>query len=101
MALAQTSLSQPAGLRPLPGPGGPDLVRPAFYLSPALGDELPAVVGELAGDDSRFLFADPAKKEQNYNYNANRVLEEAIAAGARGAYWDILRRLTEGPPPSV
>jgi radical SAM superfamily enzyme YgiQ (UPF0313 family) len=100
-ALAQTALDEPEGLRPLPGPGGPDLVRPAFYLSPALGDDLPAVVAELAGDDPRFLFADPTKKGQNYNYNANRVLEEAIAAGARGAYWDILRRLAEGGEPGT
>ncbi|MEW6489547.1 MAG: radical SAM protein [Thermodesulfobacteriota bacterium] len=100
-ALAQTALAHPEGLRPLPGPGGPDLARPAFYLSPALGDELPAIVAEHAGNDPRFLFADPTKKEQNYNYNANRVLEEAIAAGARGAYWDILRRLAQGPPSPV
>jgi len=31
-----------------------------------------------------------------YNYNANQALVNAIAAGARGAYWDILRRLRSG-----
>jgi hypothetical protein len=29
----------------------------------------------------------------NYNYNENLPLTQAIANGARGAYWDILRRL--------
>jgi radical SAM superfamily enzyme YgiQ (UPF0313 family) len=74
----------------------PDLVRPVFYFSPALGEEIFPLLGDLVGGDRRFLFADPSRKGQNYNYNANRLLEEAIAAGHRGAYWDILRRLESG-----
>ena len=30
---------------------------------------------------------------ENYNYNDNQPLVEAIRRGARGAYWDILRQL--------
>ena len=31
----------------------------------------------------------------NYNYNDNRHLVEAIRGGYRGAFWDILRRVSE------
>lgn len=72
-----------------------DLLPPVFYISPAVGDDIFSIVGDLVGDDPRFFFADPTKREQNYNYNANQVLEDAIAAGHRGAYWDILRRLAD------
>ena len=41
----------------------------------------------------RFLAADPTQADRNYNYNDNSVLSNAIRAGARGAYWDILRQL--------
>ena len=92
---AADAVREPAALRPAPA-REPDLVRPVFYFSPALGEEIFALLGDLVGGDRRFLFADPSKKGQNYNYNANRVLEEAIAAGHRGAYWDILRRLEGG-----
>jgi hypothetical protein len=49
-------------------------------------------LAELIGDDKRFFFFDPTRPEANYSYNANAVLTEALAAGARGAYWDILLR---------
>lgn len=29
----------------------------------------------------------------DYNYDGNAELEQAIAAGHRGAFWEILRRL--------
>ncbi len=79
-----------------------DLLQPTFYISPALGDRPAGLVRELIGDDPRFF---PPEEELlgeggvsaagDHNYNANRVLIEAIAGGARGAYWDILRRLRE------
>lgn len=75
-----------------------DLVRPTFYVSPALGQRPARLVRELIAGDPRFF--EPADDEPevsepgaNYNYNANTALAEAIAAGARGAYWDILRRM--------
>jgi hypothetical protein len=55
------------------------------------------LIDHAIGDDSRFLFFDPSRPAQNYNYNANRRLTEAISTGYRGAYWDILRRLDEEP----
>jgi radical SAM superfamily enzyme YgiQ (UPF0313 family) len=79
-----------------------DLLQPTFYISPALGDRPAGLVRDLIGDDPRFF---PPEEEAgagrmpaagDHNYNANRGLIEAIAAGARGAYWDILRRL-RGP----
>jgi len=77
-----------------------DLVRPTFYVSPALGERPARLVRELIAGDPRFF--EPADEEleapsvelgANYNYNANQALADAIAAGARGAYWDILRRM--------
>jgi hypothetical protein len=35
----------------------------------------------------------PTVAQRDHNYNANQSLCDAIAAGARGAYWDILRKL--------
>jgi hypothetical protein len=57
----------------------------------------------LIGDDERFF--EPALETDlersdagpdNYNYNQNLPLIEAIGKGARGAYWDILRQLRNG-----
>ena len=72
--------------------GDPDGLEPAFYMSPELGDEPTAFVRERIGGDERFLLP-VGKDAQDYNYNDNTVLEEAIESGHRGAYWDILRRL--------
>ena len=81
-----------------------DLVRPTFYVSPALGKHPARLLRELVAGDERF-FA-PVDEEPppeahagpstDHNYNDNRPLVEAIAAGARGAYWDILRKLRAG-----
>lgn len=67
-----------------------------FYISPALGDDPESLVRRLIGADSRFFLPGGAG-EADYNYNDNRVLEQAIMAGHRGAYWDILRRLQTIP----
>ncbi len=45
--------------------------------------------------DSRFFLPTNTATHQNYNYNDNQILVRAIAQGARGAYWAILRRLRE------
>jgi radical SAM superfamily enzyme YgiQ (UPF0313 family) len=81
--------------------GPVDLLRPTFYVSPALGERPAKLVRELIGGDPRFF--EPADDQPasaasedpcaDYNYNQNQPLVDAIAAGARGAYWDILRRL--------
>ncbi|HQH12147.1 MAG TPA: hypothetical protein PLS31_06925, partial [Candidatus Sumerlaeota bacterium] len=65
---------------------------PDFYIKPNVEQIIFPLLDELIGGDERFLFHDPSKAEKNYNYNANDVLVNAIRAGHRGAYWDILRR---------
>jgi hypothetical protein len=73
--------------------GGPEPSQPRFYLEPAVASFCFSLLDDRIGDDPRFLFFDPSKPRQNYNYNANQRLADAIAEGYRGAYWDILRRL--------
>ncbi|MBI4558788.1 MAG: radical SAM protein [Candidatus Hydrogenedentes bacterium] len=72
-----------------------DLLRPVFYVDAAVGDDIHAYVWQLVKGDRRFLAADPRQSDRNYNYNDNSTLANAIRAGARGAYWDILRQLPD------
>lgn len=72
-----------------------DLLRPIFYVDAAVGGDLPREVSALVGSDRRFFHADPAASDGNYNYNDHSRLAKAIREGARGAYWDILRRLSQ------
>jgi len=78
----------------------PDFAQPAFYLSADLGsvEEATAYLTELVGGDERFFFGGSQDEQSDYDYDDNALLVEAIAAGARGAYWDILRRLRVGAP---
>ena len=66
--------------------------EPLFYLDPHVEPFIFEHLEKLIGDDERFLFFAPGKKDVNYNYNANTILQEAIKNGQRGAYWDILRK---------
>ena len=67
---------------------------PVFYFSSEMGPDISAYLTGLIGDDERFFFfGDTAGADKNYNYNDNTVLVDAIKAGYRGAFWDILRRL--------
>jgi hypothetical protein len=72
--------------------GGRELSEPVFFLEPEVSPFVFDLLENLTRGDDRFLFFDPARPEKNYNYNTNRLLSEAIRAGFRGAYWDILRR---------
>lgn len=72
--------------------GGGDLSQPVFFVEPEVAPYIFSLLDDLTRGDSRFLFFDPTRPQSNYNYNANQVLVDAIASGARGAYWDILRR---------
>jgi radical SAM superfamily enzyme YgiQ (UPF0313 family) len=72
--------------------GGEDLSKPVFFVEPEVAPSVFDLLEDLTKDDNRFLFFDTGRPGINYNYNANRVLTEAIRAGYRGAYWDILRR---------
>ena len=77
-----------------------DLLKPTFYISPKLGEHPARLVRDLIAGDQRFF--EPSDEEKNaviargrdgdHNYNENKILTEAIANGARGAYWDILRQ---------
>ncbi|MBN1571137.1 MAG: radical SAM protein [Acidobacteria bacterium] len=71
--------------------GGKDLFDPLFFLEPRIAPFVFDWLNTLIGDDDRFLFFDPSKPKQNYNYNSNQRLVEAIQKGYRGAFWDILR----------
>ena len=63
-----------------------------YYMSPELGADVFGLIQELTGDDERFLtLADPGDTD-SYNYADDEHLSELIRQGARGAYWDILRK---------
>jgi len=78
-----------------------NLLKPTFYISEALGERPAELVRDLIGGDRRFFepaletdsLTDESDDTANYNYNENLLLTQAIQQGARGAYWDILRRL--------
>jgi hypothetical protein len=72
--------------------GNDSFLEPLFYISPEVGLKINALLKKQIGGDRRFYFASPDEIEQNYNYNENSLLVEAIRSGSRGAFWDILRR---------
>jgi radical SAM superfamily enzyme YgiQ (UPF0313 family) len=72
-----------------------DLLQPTFYISPALGENPAGLVREFIGGDERFFAPaeeNLAQSADGYNYNDNSILQAEIQKGARGAYWDILRK---------
>jgi len=71
--------------------GGPKISDPLFFMEPQIAADAFEWMNNLVGDDRRFLFFDPSRPNQNYNYNSNQRLVEAIQQGYRGAFWDILR----------
>jgi len=79
--------------------GPVDFLKPTFYIAQALGDRPAALVCDLIGDDKRFFAPaddpDDADPNANYNYSDNTPLVRAVARGARGAYWHILRKLRD------
>jgi hypothetical protein len=64
-----------------------------FYIAPALGEGITAYVRELVGSDERFFLPCGPDETRDHNYNDNDVLVREIANGARGTYWDILRKM--------
>ncbi|MGQ9576308.1 MAG: B12-binding domain-containing radical SAM protein [Thermoguttaceae bacterium] len=106
MLAAKGPLDQEPGIhRAYEGPI--DLLRPNFYVSPALGQEPARLVRDLIAGDQRFfepadpspIPADGRSPYADYNYNQNQALVEAIAAGARGAYWHILQQIRAAARP--
>jgi radical SAM superfamily enzyme YgiQ (UPF0313 family) len=70
----------------------PRLLEPEYYFSPELRDDPVGAIRQVLGDDCRFLLLAGPEDERNYNYVGDDWLARAIAEGARGAYWDIIRR---------
>jgi tryptophan 2-C-methyltransferase len=73
--------------------GGATALEPLFFIEPEVAPFISDLISQLTAKDPRFLFFNPDNPDQNYNYNANDVLVDAIKRGYRGAYWDILRRI--------
>ncbi|MCJ7729511.1 MAG: radical SAM protein [Sedimentisphaerales bacterium] len=75
--------------------GPVDLFRPTFYISHLLGERPARLIKDLIAGDKRFF--EPIDETDatltDHNYNDNTELVNAIKAGARGAYWDILHKL--------
>jgi len=81
--------------------GPVDFFKPTFYISHMLGENPARLVKDIIDGDSRFF--EPTEQAvgdsgepgaaTDHNYNDNTELVEAIEAGERGAYWDILRKL--------
>ncbi len=76
------------------GAGDDKFFAPVFFLSSSIGEDAPEYLASLVDDDERFFFMSGEAADQNYNYNDNIVLTSAIRDGYRGAFWDILRRLS-------
>jgi len=71
---------------------GHEFYQPCFYLSPYLGNDASALINELVAGDQRFLVLSSPAEEGSYNYADDEALCQLIRGGARGAYWDIIRR---------
>jgi radical SAM superfamily enzyme YgiQ (UPF0313 family) len=74
-----------------PADGG-NAETPLFYVSPALGKDPAGFVRRLVGDDPRFMMLAAPGEKGSYNYAGDELLSRFIQEGARGAYWDILRK---------
>lgn len=94
LAADRLLLEDPGGiLRKYQGPI--DLAQPTFYIAPALGPRPAKLVRDAIAQDPRFFPPlDLEQTDDDHNYSDNHQLAQAIAAGARGAYWDILRQLS-------
>ncbi len=79
--------------------GTDDPRDPRFYIDPAVAEHGPALITRLIGGDQRFFFENPDdRSESSHNYNEHGPLQRALAAGYRGAYWDVLRRWVDAGP---
>jgi len=79
--------------------GNEDLLAPVFYIAPALGApaEAAGFLSDVIAGDQRFFFGGSGD-DRDYDYDDNQPLVDAVAAGARGAYWDILRQIRNRNP---
>jgi radical SAM superfamily enzyme YgiQ (UPF0313 family) len=72
-----------------------NLLAPVFYVDRRLGDNPADLVTDIIGGDPRFFPPPRTQGITNYNYNNHDALSQAILAGERGAFWDILRRMAD------
>jgi len=75
--------------------GDSDRGEPIFFIEPKIASGIFELLEKEIRGDRRFFFLNPSRPEANYNYNSNLMLVQSIQKGARGAYWDILRRRDE------
>jgi hypothetical protein len=71
----------------------PHFLKPLFFVSPDVGEDVEGYVRQLVEGDERFFLPSGPETKRDYNYNDNSLLVKAISEGARGAYWDILRKM--------
>ncbi len=76
--------------------GNENLFEPIYYISPRVGMEIISLAYTEVGENRSMFFAISDELGRNYNYNMNKLLVDAIKKGYRGAFWDILRRVSEG-----
>ena len=76
--------------------GNEGFFRPIFYISSSIGEDIYSYVSELIGGDHRFFVGSQEDITENYNYNDNTFLVEAIKNGARGTFWAILLNQSSG-----
>jgi len=74
-------------------------LHPIYYCEAGLGEDVEDWLHSMVGEDPRFLLGRRTDAKPDYNYNDNPGLTKAIKQGHRGAYWDILRRVSENIPP--
>ena len=75
--------------------GNEEMLQPIFYLPGGLGEDVEEFIERQTAGDPRFLLGSRQNVERNYNYNENSRLMEAIKRGYRGAFWDILKRMSD------
>ena len=73
-----------------------NFLKPIFYISSSVGAGIYSYVSELIDGDDIFFIGSQDDVTENYNYNDNSVLVEAIKNGARGAFWAILLNQSSG-----
>ena len=71
-----------------------DLLFPTYYLSDKLDRDFFDYLKNLVKNHSSVFLSLPATEEGSYSYCNHDYLINAIKNGARGAYWDILRKRT-------
>ncbi len=69
-----------------------DFLFPIFYLSEQLDDNFFNYLKNLVKHEPSVFLSLPAEEEGSYSYCNHDYLTKAIQNGARGAYWDILRK---------